>query len=494
MTDNRIKSVVVVGGGTAGWMSAALLARALGSSVTITLVESEEIGTVGVGEATIPQIRNFNSFLGLDEDAFLRATQGTIKLGIEFVDWRAPGHGYLHAFGEIGRQLGAVPFHHYWLESRAKGDDHDLWAYGLNAQAAQAGRFGRTTGKAPLTYAFQFDAALYARHLRAYAEQHGVVRVEGKISHATLREPDGFVESVTLERGAVVAGDLFLDCSGFRGVLIEQTLETGYDDWSEVLPCDRALAVPTANVGPPRPYTQATARPAGWQWKIPLRRRTGNGHVFCSRYISEDEATAQLMANLEGEPLAEPRLLNFVTGRRRKVWNRNVVALGLASGFLEPLESTSIHLIQSGLSRLLNLFPDKRFNLADTDEYNRQAGLEFERIRDFLVLHYWANQRSEPFWQACRERTLPAELSRKVELFRAHGRLFHAPEDLFLEASWLQVLIGQGIIPRDHHPMTALVTDVQRGAFLADLRKITADAAAALPTHADFLRRHGAAG
>jgi len=489
MTDTRIRSVVIVGGGTAGWMSAALLARALGASVTITLVESEEIGTVGVGEATIPQIRNFNSFLGLDEDAFLKATQGTIKLGIEFVGWRAPGHGYLHAFGDIGRQLGAVPFHHYWLESRAKGDDHPLWAYSLTAQAAQAGRFGRSAGREPVTHAFQFDAALYARHLRAYAEHHGVKRIEGKILHATLREPDGFVESVRLDRGAVVAGDLFLDCSGFRGVLIEQALKTGYDDWSDLLPCDRALAVPTANVGPPRPYTQAIARPAGWQWRIPLRHRTGNGHVFCSRFIGEDEATAQLMANLEGEPLAEPRLLKFVTGRRKAFWNRNVVALGLASGFLEPLESTSIHLIQSGLSRLLNLFPDRRFAQADTDEYNRQAELEFERIRDVLVLHYWANQRAEPFWRDCRERAIPTELARKVELFRARGRLFREPEDLFLEASWLQVLVGQGIVPEGWHPMTGLITDVQRDGFLADLRKLTADGAAALPAHADFLRR-----
>ena len=494
MADNRIKSIVVVGGGTAGWMSAALLARALGPSVTLRLVESEAIGTVGVGEATIPQIRNFNAFLGLDEDAFLQATQGTIKLGIEFVDWRTPGQSYLHAFGEIGRQLGAVPFHHYWLEGHAKGDEHDLWAYSLNAQAARTGRFGRTAGQTPLTYAFQFDAALYARHLRGYAEQHGVARIEGKILHATLREPDGFVESVTLESGEVVAGDLFIDCSGFRGVLIEQALKTGYDDWSELLPCDRAVAVPTANVGPPRPYTHAIARSAGWQWRIPLQHRTGNGHVFCSRFVSEDEATAQLMANLEGEALAEPRLLKFVTGRRRKVWNRNVVALGLASGFMEPLESTSIHLIQSGLSRLLNLFPDKRFAQADIDEYNRQAGLEVERIRDFLVLHYWANQRDEPFWQACRDMTVPAELARKVALFRAHGRLFREPEDLFLEASWLQVLVGQGIIPQDHHPMTRLVTDAQRAGFLADLRRITAASAAALPVHADFLRQHCPAG
>lgn len=498
MGDNRIRSVVVVGGGTAGWMSAALLARALGDTVRIRLVESEEIGTVGVGEATIPQIRHFNAFLGLDENAFLAATQGTIKLGIEFVDWRSPGQSYIHAFGEVGRPLGAVPFHHYWLAGRTKGDDHALWDYSLNARAAFAGRFDRAVRRAggapePLTYAFQFDAALYARHLRAHAERLGVVRTEGKILSAQLREPDGFVRSVTLESGEVVEGDFFIDCSGFRGVLIEQALKTGYEDWSDLLPCDRAIAVPTANVGPPRPYTQAIARPAGWQWRIPLQHRTGNGHVFCSRFVGEDEAVAQLLSNLEGEPLAEPRTLNFVTGRRKRFWNRNVLALGLASGFMEPLESTSIHLIQSGLSRLLNLFPDKGFAQRDIDEYNRQTGLEFERIRDFLVLHYWVNQRDEPFWKACREMTVPAELTRKVELFGAHGRLFREPDDLFLEASWLQVLIGQGILPTSCHPMTGQLTDDQLRAFLTDLRKITAESAGALTTHGDFLRQQCAA-
>jgi tryptophan halogenase len=501
MADNRIKSIVVVGGGTAGWMSASLLARALGDTVNIQLIESDAIGTIGVGEATIPQIRHFNAFLGLDERAFLAATQGTIKLGIAFIDWRAPGQSYIHAFGDIGRPLGVVPFHHYWLAGRRKGEEHGLWDYSLNAQAAYAGRFGPGARQAPaggapgeaLTYAFQFDASLYARYLRGYAEQHGVVRLEGKILGATLREPDGFVESVTLESGQVVAGDLFIDCSGFRGVLIEQALKTGYDDWSDLLPCDRALAVPTANVGPPRPYTQAIAHAAGWQWRIPLQHRTGNGHVFCSRFISEDEATATLMTNLEGEPLAEPRLLTFVTGRRKAFWNRNVVALGLASGFLEPLESTSIHLIQSGLSRLLNLFPDRSFAQRDIDEYNRQAGLEFERIRDFLVLHYWANQRTEPFWAARRALAPPPALARKIELFRTHGRLFREPEDLFLEGSWLQVLIGQGITPQDCHPMTGQIRDDQLKGFLADLRQITADDAAALPAHADFLRQHCAA-
>jgi tryptophan halogenase len=490
MSDNRIRQVVIVGGGTAGWMAAAALAKALGPLVSIRLVESDEIGTVGVGEATIPQIKLFNGLLSLDEDDFIRQTQGTFKLGIEFVGWTRPDHAYIHAFGGVGRDLGMVNFHQYWLKHRQDGGTSDFWAYSLNRAAAKANRFDRQPG---LAYAFQFDAALYARYLRAYAERLGVVRTEGKILGATLREPDGFVESVTLERGEVVGGDLFIDCSGFRGVLIEQALKTGYDDWSHLLPCDRAVAVPTSSTGPLRPYTQAIARSAGWQWRIPLQHRTGNGHVFCSRYVSEDEATATLMANLEGEPLAEPRLLKFVTGRRKAFWNRNVVALGLASGFMEPLESTSIHLIQSGLSRLLNLFPDKGFAQADIDEYNRQAGLEFERIRDFLVLHYWANQRPEPFWTACRDMTIPSELARKIEIFRAHGRLFREPEDLFFETSWLQVLLGQGIEPRGCHPMTDLVSGPQLEGFLADLLKITADAANTLPDHADFIRQQCAA-
>jgi tryptophan halogenase len=493
MSDQRIRQVVIVGGGTAGWMAAATLSKTLGPDVTIRLVESDEIATVGVGEATIPQIKLFNGVLGLDEDEFVRETQGTFKLGIEFVDWGKLGDRYLHAFGPVGRDLGLIPFHQYWLRHRQAGGETSLWDYCLNDIAAHANRFGRlaTVGdtKLPgLAYAFHFDAALYARYLRRYAEQRGVIRTEGKIREVTLREPDGFVESVVLENGEAIGGDLFIDCSGFRGLLIEGALKTGYDDWSHWLPCDRALAVPCARTEPLTPYTRATARAAGWQWRIPLQHRTGNGMVYCSRHMSDDEAAKVLMESLDGEALADPRPLKFITGRRKKFWNRNVVALGLSSGFMEPLESTSIHLIQSGLSRLLSLFPDKRFNPADIDEYNRQAGLEFERIRDFIVLHYKATTRTDtPFWRDCAAMEIPDTLARKIDIFRNAGRLYREDEDLFAEVSWLQVLLGQGIEPATHHPLADNLTEEQLTGFLSDLRQILGGAARALPDHAEFV-------
>jgi tryptophan halogenase len=496
MSDQRIRQVVIVGGGTAGWMAAATLSKTLGPDVTIRLVESDEIATVGVGEATIPQIKLFNGVLGLDEDEFVRETQGTFKLGIEFVDWGKLGDRYLHAFGPVGRDLGLIPFHQYWLRHRQAGGETSLWDYCLNDIAAHAGRFGRlaTVGdtKLPgLAYAFHFDAALYARYLRRYAEQRGVIRTEGKIREVTLREPDGFVESVVLENGEAIGGDLFIDCSGFRGLLIEGALKTGYDDWSHWLPCDRALAVPCARTEPLTPYTRATARAAGWQWRIPLQHRTGNGMVYCSRHMSDDEAAKVLMESLDGEALADPRPLKFITGRRKKFWNRNVVALGLSSGFMEPLESTSIHLIQSGLSRLLSLFPDKRFNPADIDEYNRQAGLEFERIRDFIVLHYKATTRTDtPFWRDCAAMEIPDTLARKIDIFRNAGRLYREDEDLFAEVSWLQVLLGQGIEPATHHPLADNLTGEQLTGFLSDLRQLLVGAARALPAHAEFIAAH----
>ncbi|MDG2530987.1 tryptophan halogenase family protein [Caulobacter endophyticus] len=498
MTDNRIERIIIVGGGTAGWMSAALLARALGPAAAISLVESEAIGTVGVGEASIPQLRNFNAFLGLDEDAFLRATEGTIKLGIEFVDWLAPGHRYMHAFGPVGRPLGTTAFHHYWLDARRRGTaSEDFWAWSANALAARAGRFGRTPppqaqgGVAePLTWAFHFDAALYARHLRTYAQARGVARVEGRIVGVDQNGETGFLRAVTLEGDRRVEGDLFIDCSGFRGLLIEEALKSGYEDWRKWLPMDSAWAVPSRDAAAPVPYTRAWARDAGWQWRIPLQHRTGNGHVFSSAWTDKDAAVRTLMANLEGEALAEPRLLTFVTGRRRKSWNRNVVALGLASGFMEPLESTSIHLVQSGLARLLALFPDKGFDPVLADEFNRQTEEEYVRIRDFLVLHYKATQREDtPFWASRKAMEVPETLAARIALFAATGRVFSPDEDLFKESSWVQVLLGQGVIPRAAHPMTAVVADDQVDGWLDDLARIAARTAASLPSHAAFLGR-----
>ncbi len=494
MSQVPLREIVIVGGGTAGWMAAAALSRFLERGWRIRLIESEEIGTVGVGEATIPAIRLFNAALGLDEDDFLRNTQGTFKLGVQFVDWLRPGHRYIHAFGQIGRELGLVPFHHYWLRGRKLGIAKDLSAYVFNASAALQNRFSRTSKPAgsPLPdqpYAFQFDAMLYARYLRRYAEARGVERIEGKIVDVRLRGEDGCLESVVLQSGAEVAGELFIDCSGFRGLLIEQALTTGYEDWSNFLPCDRALAVPCVSAGELTPYTRATARQAGWQWRIPLQHRTGNGYVYCSRYISDDEAAATLLANLDGEALAEPRPLRFVTGMRKKFWNRNCVALGLASGFMEPIESTSIHLVQSGIMRLLALLPSGRPEQADIDEYNRQSTLEYERIRDFLILHYKAVARSEPFWRECRDMAVPDTLQRKLRLFEANGRVFRYDDELFTENGWVQIMLGQGIEPAGYHPLANQLSDQDLAHFLETVERLVAGSVDRLDEHAAFLRR-----
>lgn len=499
MSDTRIRKVVIVGGGTAGALAASVLVKAFGPALQIHLVESEEIGIVGVGEATIPQIRLVTQFLGLDEDEVLRASQGTFKLGIQFNDWHRLGESYLHAFGEIGLPLGQLSFYHYWLRGRHEGHDADLWAYSLNTAAAMAQRFARLekVGDTPLAgirYAYHFDAALYARYLIGYAQQRGVVRTEGKIVEVRLREPDGFIRSVVLESGQEIEGDLFIDCSGFRGLLIEGALKTPFEDWKHWLPCDRAVAVPSVRTAPMRPYTQANAQKAGWQWRIPLQHRTGNGHVYCSRYMSEDEATAVLLRNLDGEALAEPRPVRFGAGMRKQVWNRNCVAVGLASGFMEPIESTSIHLFQSSLSRLVSMFPDRSFDPALAEEYNRQTRFEFEHIRDFLILHYKANERTDsPFWRDCAAMSIPPELTRKIELFRSSGRVYREAEELFTEGSWVQVLLGQGIDPARHHPLADRLSPQQLTEFLGNTRTLVERAAATLPAHSEYIARHCAA-
>ena len=497
--DDPISNVVIVGGGTAGWMVAAALSRLAGQNLLVRLIESDDISTVGVGEATIPQIKLFNQALGLDEDDFVRQTQGTFKLGIQFVNWRRVGDAYLHAFGPLGRDLGLIPFHQYWLRQRATGAAADIGAYALNAVAARQNRFMRASDapSSPLghiAHAFHFDAGLYARYLRRYSEARNVQRTEGRITRALLREGDGFIEAVEMESGERIAGELFIDCSGFRGLLIEETLKTGYEDWSHWLPCDRAIAVPCESVTELTPYTRATARGAGWQWRIPLQHRIGNGHVYASKFMSDDEATAILLANLDGRRLAEPRLLKFVTGKRKKVWNKNCVAVGLSSGFMEPLESTSIHLIQSTIARLMSLFPTRRFDPVEIAEFNRQSDFEVDRIRDFLILHYKATERDDtPFWQQCRDMDIPAELARRIEIFRSHGRIYRTADELFAEAGWLQVLLGQGIVPAGHHPLAALLGDEQRAAFLEDVRSVIARSAELMPSHADFITKHCAA-
>ena len=493
-----LRSILIVGGGTAGWMAAAALSRLIRSGIRVTLVESDEIGIVGVGEATIPPIRTFNDMLGIDENDFVARTQGTFKLGIEFVDWLRPGHRYMHPFGRFGADMEGVSFHQLWMRHGAPGQAA-LEDYNLCAVAARMGRFSPPSPKpssvlSTLAHAYHFDAALYARYLRSYAEARGVVRVEGKIDGVTLRGEDGFIESVALEGGRRIGADLFIDCSGFRGLLIEEALETGYEDWSHWLPCDRAVAVPCAQPGPPLPFTRSTARAAGWQWRIPLQHRIGNGYVYSSADCSEDEAAETLLANLDGEVLAEPRLLRFTTGRRRKQWNRNCVALGLASGFVEPLESTSIHLVQAGISKLLALLPDERFEPVLADEYNRLTQLQFEQVRDFIILHYKATERDDSdFWRRCAAMDVPETLARKIELFRANGRIFRHEDELFSESSWLAVLMGQGIMPARYDPLVDTLPAEPIRQTLARMAEVMRGAAETMPAHQDWIARHCAA-
>jgi tryptophan 7-halogenase len=499
VTGTPIRSILIAGGGTAGWMTAAALSTALqNTGCTLTLIESEEIGTVGVGEATIPPIQLFNKIIGVDENEFVRATQGTFKLGIEFVDWTRPGHRYFHPFGRYGDDFGLTPFHQQWLRSRALGNRQEIEEYSLNHQAAYAGRFDVPNGRSPpvfttFSYAYHFDAGLYARYLRGLAEGRGVTRVEGKIADVALRSGDGFVERLTLADGRAFDADLFIDCTGFRGLLTE-TLETGYEAWTHWLPCDRAIAVPCARVEDPTPFTRSTARAAGWQWRIPLQHRTGNGIVYSSRHISDDEACATLMANLDGEAQADPRPLGFVTGRRRRAWNRNVIAIGLASGFLEPLESTSIHLIQTGISKLLSWFPDADFDSLLIEEYNCQVDAEMESVRDFLVLHYHANERTEPLWAECRDMAIPDSLAAKIEMFRRSGRLIERKYDLFHPTSWIAVLLGQGIVPERYDPLADGVPPREVAAVLGAMQRTIRDAAQAMPGHQDYIARHCRAG
>ncbi len=500
MTPAQIENVVIVGGGTAGWISAAALSKLLPSSVRITLVESEAIGTVGVGEATIPQIRRLNGVLGLDEDDFVRATNGTFKLGIEFSNWGRVGDRYLHTFGDPGINLASLHFHHYWLRAHAGGKAGSFWDYSLHERAARAGKFGRmervgNTSMTGLAYAFHFDASLYAAYLRQRAEAAGVSRIEGRITNVALNSETGHISHVSLEDGQDLKGDLFIDCSGFRGLLIGQALGVSYQDWSHWLPCNRAVAVGCERVGPPLPYTKATAHDAGWQWRIPLQHRTGNGHVFCDSFTSQDKAADTLLAGLDGKPLAEPRALSFTTGRREVFWHKNCVAIGLSSGFLEPLESTSIHLIQSNVSRLVELFPTRAFEPANRDEYNRQVGHEYALVRDFLILHYHLTEREDSeFWLYCRNMSVPDTLTAKMQLFAGSARLYKDPEDLFRESSWVQVMLGQGLKPRGWHPMAERIDAGQLERFLSDVQSVITRAEAQLVPHQQFITDHCAAG
>ncbi|HUG45189.1 MAG TPA: tryptophan halogenase family protein [Sphingomicrobium sp.] len=502
MRTDRLGSILVVGGGTAGWMTAAALTKVLGElpGLRIELVESDEIGTVGVGEATIPQINLFNALMEIDEPDFVRATNATYKLGIEFVDWTRIGESYVHPFGFYGLDMAGIEFHHHWLKGKSLGDPAPLGDYSLGVVAGLQGRFAHPRLDQPnsplskIAYAFQFDASLYARYLRGIAEANGVVRTEGRIVDVLQNGETGFVEAVTLQDGSRLEADLFIDCSGFRGLLIEQALKSGFEDWSKWLPCDRAFAVPCESSGDMQPLTRATARSAGWQWRIPLQHRTGNGYVYSSEHISDDEAAATLMANLDGAALADPRQLRFTAGHRRKPWIKNVVALGLAGGFLEPLESTSIHLIQSGIARLMTLFPTLSFDEAEIERFNAQTVKEYTDIRDFLVLHYHATERDDsPFWDYCRNLEPPDGLAYKLAMFRRNGRIFREQEELFTETSWLAVMVGQGMEPESYHPAADLLPDEETLRRLAHVRDVIARTAQALPTQDQFLRDNNSA-
>jgi tryptophan 7-halogenase len=496
----NLKRILIVGGGTAGWMAAASFAKLLGEGhYEIELVESDEIGTVGVGEATIPPIQDFNRTLQIDETEFVRATQASYKLAIEFVDWTRLDHSYIHPFGQYGVPMHGVHFHHFWLRHRAAGGtlSHDI--FNSSTMAARAGRFARPmpTDRSPLPplgYAYHFDAGLYAAFLRKYAEKLGVKRHEGKVVSVQQNAETGFIESITLVDGRVLPADLFIDCSGFRGLLIEQTLQSGYDDWSEWLPCDRALAVPCDRVAATTPFTRSTAREAGWQWRIPLQHRTGNGYVYCSQFISDDEAATRLLGRLDGEARASPRPLRFIAGRRKEAWKKNCVALGLASGFLEPLESTSIHLIQTALARFMFFFPSREFDQVAIDKYNRMARVEYEEIRDFLVLHYTATERDDtPFWRHCRHIRRPDSLQERWQIYESHGHLLMPPGELFRESSWFAVFTGQNVFPQRYHPLAELPPDAELANRFERIADAVRERIDGFPTHDEYIRQFCAA-
>jgi len=500
MRADRLRRIVIVGGGTAGWMAAAAISKLVGRmpELSIELIESEEIGTVGVGEATIPQIVLFNTMLGIDEATFVRETNATYKLGIEFVDWRRIGHRYVHPFGFYGIDMLGVEFHHFWLKARNLGDTTPLDAYSLAAVAGLRGRFAHPRPDQPnsplakLGYAFQFDAALYARYLRSLAEAAGVRRTDGRIVSVRRDGESGHVAAVQLQSGDEIAGDLFVDCTGFRGLLIEGAMGSGFTDWTDWLPCDRAVAVPCALGGDRVPLTRSTARSAGWQWRIPLQHRIGNGYVYASAHLSDDEATATLLAHLDGAPLAEPRQLRFRAGHRNRAWIGNVVALGLAGGFLEPLESTSIHLVQSGIARLMAFFPTLGFDQAEIDRFNRDTAQEYVDIRDFLVLHYKATERDDSaFWRYCRTLAPPDGLRDKLEMFRSNGRIVREHQELFTETSWLSVMHCQGIEPRGYHPVADLLSDEETLQRLRHIAQVIDKTADTMPMQDDYLREIG---
>jgi tryptophan halogenase len=492
-----LKNIVIAGGGTAGWMTAAALSSLLGpDKLSITLIESEEIGSIGVGEATIPDIINFNHLLGIDEADFIRETSATFKLGIEFIDWGRKGERYIHPFGGHGVDMNGYDFHQYWLCSRAAGNPHPIDDYSLCAVAARHGRFTHPDPNprsvlSHIRYAYHFDASLYARYLRAYAEKRGVRRVEGKIRTVVQAPETGHITQLDLEDGRSVEGEFFFDCSGFRSLLLGQALGVGHIDWSHWLPCNSALAVPSAHSGSLTPYTRVTAKASGWQWRIPTQVRTGNGHVYCRDFISDDEAASVLLSGLDGEALASPRTIRFTAGHRQTFWKKNCIAIGLSAGFLEPLESTSIYLIQEGISRFISLFPDSTLSDVLREEYNRHMKTEFEQVRDFIILHFKATKRDDsPFWDYCRNMTIPDSLTHKIDLFRHGGRAFRYEDELFSRSSWVAVFLGQNIAPDSCDPVIASLPANEVMASVESMRTAIEQATRQMPTHEEILKRY----
>jgi tryptophan halogenase len=492
--ESKIRDIVIVGGGTAGWMAAAVLAKT-GGTHRVTLVESEEIGTVGVGESTIPPIILFNQLLGIDEDEFVRETNATFKLGIEFVDWRRVGHTYFHNFGMLGADLHtSIPFIHYWMRYMQSGGDPDQLRFSSESEAARRGKFGRVQRTPPgaqpnMHYAFQFDASTYAAYLRRYSERRGVVRKEGRIVGVRQNGESGYIEAVEMQDGSIVRGDFFIDCSGFRGLLIEGAFKAGFEDWSHWLPNNRAAAVPAEGMAQPTPFTRAQARDAGWQWRIPLQHRTGNGYVFCDEYVSEDQASSQLVEWVGGTALASPKVLRFKAGRRRKSWVKNCLALGLSSGFLEPLESTSIHLVQAGLTKFLDFFPHRECDPILIERYNAEMAFQYETIRDFIIAHYKVTEREDTeFWRYCKNMSIPDTLSDKLTLFKERSEVKPIPGDLFGDISWFAILYGQGLVPDGYHPLADAMSEDDLQLRLAGIRKAIMKRVDALPSHTDFIR------
>ncbi|WP_258405182.1 tryptophan halogenase family protein [Shewanella mesophila] len=491
MNNNKqIKKVVIAGGGTAGWMAAAALSKLLGKNLQITLVESNAIPTVGVGEATIPTLHIFHRLLGIKEQEFMAATNATFKLGISFENWKDGNDDYIHSFGFLGKDCWATGFPSFWVKGRQQGIASDIGDYCTEHVAARRGRFAVLPDR-DLNHAYHLDAGLYAKFLQNIAFNHGCTRVEGKIDTVQLDDASGYIQSLQLDNGKTVEGDLFLDCTGFSGLLIDKALHTGFEDWGHWLPCDRAIAVQTSCTDKQVPYTRSIARDAGWQWRIPLQNRTGNGLVYCSHYMSEEQAKAFLLANVEGDLLTEPRVIRYQTGTRKQHWNKNCVAIGLASGFIEPLESTGIHLFQRGIIRLMQMFPLSGINQSDVNEFNAQTKFECDNIRDFIILHYHLTERTDtPFWRYCKNMQIPETLRHRMQHFKDAARMFKKDGELFGESSWVQVMLGQGLMPEQYHPIVDTMSDAELKSFLDTLKGNVAKQVDNFPDHYDFIQNY----